>query len=219
MWKWREGKGDAGGGCGCFCLWHPSAQLKRSFLHTHTHTHIYTCTRLTHTLGPTSKSRHARVHPPQHTHASHAHKQKRGQFHKHSCTHTHTHTLPHAAQHWHTVAVMKPEENGTISYYFQCSNLEGMCLFFFCFFFLPTMNILILSSELLGNICILYIEHWSSPHWNELFFYGFWERFEKLRYALLALILACLFPVKSRFQAVRNQICSTTQMLKVEHLR
>lgn len=28
-----------------------------------------------------------------------------------------------------TLAVMKPEENGTISYYFQCSNLERMWFF------------------------------------------------------------------------------------------
>ena len=66
--------------------------------HTHTHTHTYIHTharahaRLIHTLGPTSKCRHALVHPPQHTHASHARKQKRGQFREHSCTHTCTHT-------------------------------------------------------------------------------------------------------------------------------
>lgn len=101
----------------------------QAFIPAHTHRH---------TEGPTSKRRHARVHNQQHTHASHTHRQQGDIVHKLSCTCTHTHTLQNTA----TLAVMEPEENGKISYYFLCSNLERMCFFFFLFFF-AAINILI----------------------------------------------------------------------------
>lgn len=83
MWKWREG----GGGRGCFCLWHPSAQLKRSFLHTHTDT-----------------QRGLRANAGMHvstisnTHMRLIHTDNRGTLctssHAHAHTHTHFKTLP-----------------------------------------------------------------------------------------------------------------------------
>lgn len=205
----REGR--RGGGCGCFCLWHPSAQLKRSFLHTHTHarTHAW----LIHTLGPTSKCRHARVHPPQHTHASHAHELKRGQFREHSCTYTHTRT--HAAQHWHTVAVMKPEENGTISYYFQCSNLEGMCFFFsslqWTYWFFP-LNCLETFAYCISSSGPVHIEM-NCFLWvlGEI-----WKTTICFVSTNSCMPFPCVKQISSRF-IVRNQICSTTRMLKDEH--
>lgn len=124
MWKWREG----GGGRGCFCLWHPSAQLKRSFLHTHTHRH---------TEGPTSKRRHARVHNQQHTHASHTHRQQGDIVHKLSCWCTHTHTSKHchascngAWRKWQDILLFPVFKFG-----------ENVLFFFFAFF--AAINILI----------------------------------------------------------------------------
>lgn len=99
------------------------------------------------------------------THMRLIHTDNRGTLCTSSHAHAHTHTLQNTA----TLAVMEPEENGKISYYFLCSNLERMC-FFFSLLFLPQSTYwFFFPSKLLGSFCILYIEHWSSPHWNALF--------------------------------------------------
>lgn len=89
------GNGGRGGGRGCFCLWHPSAQLSRSFLHTH---------RLWE--GPTSKRKHARVRSSY---------DNKGQF-AGTVVRTNRHTLQNAAKQ----AVTEPKDNENVSRYLLC---------------------------------------------------------------------------------------------------
>lgn len=87
--------------------------------HTHMHTDAHT---------GAYKDIHTHLHAYAHTHLMHRDKRGKTSW-AQALMHmdnTHTHTLANTG----TLAVMKPEENGTMSYYFQCSNLERMCFFF-----------------------------------------------------------------------------------------
>lgn len=103
-----------------------------------------------------------------HRHSTNHETQRKGDILDKHCAHTHT---------LHMLAVMKPEENGKISYSFLCSHLERVS-FFCCVFSHCNEHIYYLPFKSLETFACCVLS--TGPVHIEMYsFRGFWNKFER----------------------------------------